>query len=161
MASSLRLRPTFPLILSLPPLEAWKKNRHPLLCQGPKNIADRDAASKKLLIGFRRQPAALGALEFNGIEAEVFVDDAALYGSHSFRPNVQREFSRNVYGEEIGEHRLGGGQQGVIPCGPAVDLGVSGPWVGNDVHFGSFLLFGKFSCRALGDLFKVPPEVNV
>jgi hypothetical protein len=41
------------------------------------------------------------------------------------------------------------------------DLGVSGPWIGNDVHFGSFLLFGKFSCRALGDLFKVPSEVNV
>ena len=60
----------------------------------------------------------LGALEFNGIEAEVFVDDAALFASHNFLPSVQHQFSRNVYAEEIGEHRLGG-RNGVIPCGPA------------------------------------------
>jgi hypothetical protein len=103
----------------------------------------------------------LGALEFNGIEAEVFVDDTALFASHNFLPRVQRQFSRNVYAEEIGEHRLGGRQWGDSLRPGCFGLGVSGPWIGNDVHFGSFLLFGKFSCRALGDLFKVPSEVNV
>jgi hypothetical protein len=54
------------------------------------------------------------------------------------------------------------GGNGAIPCGGgSFDLGVSGPWIGNDVHFGSFLLFGKLSCRAFGDLFKVPSQVNV
>ena len=41
------------------------------------------------------------------------------------------------------------------------DLGVSGTRIWSDVHFSSFPPLGKLSCRALGDLLKVPSEVNV
>jgi hypothetical protein len=42
---------------------------------------------------------------------------------------------------------------------PGLDL--SGPRVGNDVHFSSFPLLVKLSCRAFGNSLKVPSEVNV
>ena len=41
------------------------------------------------------------------------------------------------------------------------DLGVSGPRIWNDVHFSSFPLLGKLSCRAFGNFLKVPSEVDV
>jgi hypothetical protein len=48
-----------------------------------------------------------------------------------------------------------------MPPLESFDLGVSGPRVGNDVHFSSFSLLGKFPCLAFGELLKVPSEVNV
>ena len=48
-----------------------------------------------------------------------------------------------------------------MPPLKSFDLDVSGPRVGNDVHFSSFFLLGKFPCRAFGEFLKVPSEVNV
>jgi hypothetical protein len=49
----------------------------------------------------------------------------------------------------------------LMPPLKSFDLDVSGPRVGNDVHFSRFSLLGKFPCRAFGEFLKVPSEVNV
>jgi hypothetical protein len=97
-----------------------------LLGQRPKNIADHDAASHKILIGFRNQPVAfifsdcevegtfdsfsfcrglkqlLCTFEFYGIKPEVFVNDAVLPGRHNSAPRLQS--SRNVHKMKMSEH---------------------------------------------------------
>jgi hypothetical protein len=49
----------------------------------------------------------------------------------------------------------------VAPASLVPDLDLSGPRVGNGVHFSSFPLLIKLSCRAFGNSLKVPSEVNV
>jgi hypothetical protein len=74
MASSLRLRPTFPLILSLSPLEAYDLDRFSV--PGPLGLATAtlvfgDCEFERAFDGLGFCPGLkhfLGALEFNGIE---------------------------------------------------------------------------------------------